>query len=367
MFEQINEFFYNLPRILINELDNNSPILKNLGNNEIIAGISYLYSIIYNKQITKSDNLITPNISKKRANELIKIFLKHIDSNIIKNYLESSVYLSEKEYNPIDTIEVYDNNNTIRVIGISDDLYDQIWNNLSNSARNNQKLKRYFLYRLDNPSLSTVLRCTSRGTCGINYLKGHGSSPIVKIPKAIDKDLAYILGALRDGGIHYDRNNDAYKIHFEQQEYQYLEDEIQPRLYKLFDLDTTIEPRPDGVNQIQFASKPLYILFSKCFGMREIQQFWKTPNLIENANLTIQKEYIKGFFDAEGTYEHIYHSWFHSTECPPLEFISHLLNSIEIHCTEPRLIKTSSEFKRFPAFQIYINDYKRFLREIMDL
>jgi hypothetical protein len=160
----------------------------------------------------------------------------------------------------------------------------------------------------------------------------------------------------------------AYKIHFEQQNKEYLEEQIQPRLQRLFELDTKITLRPDGVYQIQIASKPLYLLLSKCFGMREIQQFWKTPIIIENAELQMQKEYIKGFFDAEGSYEHIYHSWFKEDECPPLEFISNVLNhNFDIRCTEPRRIKTSDDFNRFPAYQVFINDYHDFKREIMDL
>jgi hypothetical protein len=102
--------------------------------------------------------------------------------------------------------------------------------------------------------------------------------------------------------------------------------------------------------------------------MREIHQFWYTPMLIKDSSLDIKKEYIKGFFDGEGTYEHIYHSWFKNDECEPLDFISDFLNySYDIRCTEPRRIKTNNHYNRIPAFQIYIQDYNNFLREIMDL
>jgi intein-encoded DNA endonuclease-like protein len=200
----------------------------------------------------------------------------------------------------------------------------------------------------------------------IDYVKGHGASPIIKVPKMIDSDLSYILGALRDGGIHYDLQNNTYKIHFEEQNKEYLEQEIQSRLERLFELDTRITLRPDGVHQIQFASKPIYLLFSKCFGMREIQQFWNTPIMMRDAPKYLKREYIRGFFDAEGTIEHLYHSWFSSNECPPLKFISDVLNyELGIRCSEPLLTNTSSEFNRFPAFQIYINDYDRFKREVL--
>lgn len=229
-------------------------------------------------------------------------------------------------------------------------------------------MKRYFKYKQDNPPLSIVIPFLSENLDLIDYVKGHGMSPIIKIPKEIDVDIGYILGNLRDGGIHYDRRNNAYKIHFEQKDKEYLEEEIQPRLERLFELDTKITLRPDGVHQIQFSSKPLYLLLSKCFGMREIHQFWMTPHLIKNAPLRVKREYIRGFFDAEGTYKHIYHSWFNENECEPLESISDILNyCFDIRCTEPLRINTNDEFKRYPAYQIFIHDYQQFLETIMDI
>ncbi len=368
MFEEINKFFDNLPRILLDELRKNSLILKKLKYNEIIAGICYLSALICNKQITKGSDLDIPEIPRKQAITIVKMFLEYIDTDIIKFFLKKNVILSETRYDPINTIAFYDVENSIRVVNLPDDLSEQIWNNLPVQVKKLPKVKRYFKYKLDNPPLSTVISFINYNTNLIDYIKGHGMSPIVKIPKIIDEDLAYILGALRDGGIHYDIKNNAYKIHFEQNAYDYLEEEIQSRLEYLFEIDTEITPRPDGVYQIQFASKPIYLLLSKCFGMREIHQFWCTPILIKQSSLSIQKEYVKGFFDAEGTYEHLYHSWFKNDECEPLDFISDLLNyDYDIRCTEPRRIKTNNEFNRFPAFQIYIHDYNNFLREIMDL
>jgi hypothetical protein len=368
MFEKIDQYFDNLPRILLDELRKNSLILNKFEYNEIIAGISYLSSLVCNKQITKGRNLNIPKISKKQTINLVKNFLKFINTDIIKFFLKKNILLSETRYNPIKTIAFYDLDDSIRAVNLPKDLLEQIWNNLSTTVKKNQKMRRYFKYQLDNPPLTTLIPFIPYNINQINYVKGHGMSPIVKIPKYIDEDLAYLLGALRDGGIHYDFKNDAYKIHFGQRDYEYLEVEIQTRLERLFELDTNITPRPDGVYQIQFASKPIYLLLSKCFGMREIQQFWYTPILIKDGNLNIKCKYIKGFFDAEGTFEHIYHSWYSYNECEPLEFISDLLNSeLDIRCTKPLKIKTNNEFKRFPAYQIYIHDYNNFLREIMDL
>lgn len=104
MFEKINQFFDDLPRILISELRNNSLILKKLDYNEIIAGICYLSALICNKQITKGSDLNIPEISKKRAITLVKKFIEYIDNEIIAFFLDKNILLSETRYDPINTI-----------------------------------------------------------------------------------------------------------------------------------------------------------------------------------------------------------------------------------------------------------------------
>jgi hypothetical protein len=215
MFEEINKFFDNLPRILLEELRKNSLILKKLSYNEIIAGICYISALVCNKQITKGSDLELHQFPRKKAIRIVKRFLEYIDKEIIKLYLKKSILLSETRYTPIDTLGFYDIENSIRVVNLSKDISELIWNNLPPKVKKITKMKRYFKYKLDNPPLNTVIPFINYNTNLIKYLKGHGISPIVKIPKKLDKDLAYILGALRDGGIHYDLKNNAYKIHFE--------------------------------------------------------------------------------------------------------------------------------------------------------
>ena len=278
--------------------------------------------------------------------------------------------MSHVEINPspIIIIAEKDEDYSIRVVDTPEYVLDTIWNNLPIRLKNNNKMKRYFKYKLDNPPLRLLLKLNPLNEEFIKYVKGHGMSMIVKIPRIIEKDLAYILGAIRDGGIHYDELNNAYKIHFAQKEKQYLINEIQPRLRRLFGINTSVSKRKDGVHQIQFASKPIYLFFSEIFEMKEIQQYWSTPSLIYRISKSLKKGYIKGFFDAEGTKEHIYHSWYKENECPPLEFISNVLNhEFNIRCTHPLRIKTSDEFNRFPAYQLFINDFHKFQLEILDI
>ena len=269
---------------------------------------------------------------------------------------------------PLLLISKGDIQNSIRVTDIPKSLLLEIWNNLSFKQKQNTKFKRYFKYQLDNPPLSLVLRFHPLSEKKITYIKGHGMSKKVKIPNFLDQDLAYILGAIRDGGIHFDKKNIAYKIHFAQKNKEYLEIEIIPRLKRLFEITGTLSLRKDKVYQIQFASKPIYLLFSEVFGMKEIQQFWNTPKIVKNSPKMLKKIYIRGFYDAEGSKDHLYHSWYKEDECPPLQFISNILNNeFNIKTTNPLRIKTNNEFNRYPAYQLFINNYEKFKMEILGI
>jgi hypothetical protein len=370
MISKINSYFNNIPKLLLKELQNNDFPFGTLNKDELKAGIISLSSIICNKLITGkcTSRIQIPNIQKKETRNIVKLFLQYINGKFIQNLINDNILPSERVYHPIETIDLFDIDNTIRAVNLNDKILNFIWNKITQTQRKNNRMRRYFKYGYDNPPLTEILPFLKEinERKNIRFIKGHGMSPIIRIPEKINSDFAFLLGAIRDGGIHYDMNNNAYKIHFEEQNKQYLKQEIQSRLKKVFGLETHITLRPDGVHQIQFASKPIYLLLAKCFGMREIQQFWNTPILIKNAPLSLQKAYIRGFFDAEGTFEHLYHSWFSNTECPPLQFISDVLNfKLDIRCTSPQLVKINNEFNRFPVFQLYIHDYPRFIREIL--
>ena len=268
---------------------------------------------------------------------------------------------------PLFTIAESDKDHTIRVVKLPASLLEQIWMSLTPKEQSVNKMKRWFLYKLDNPPLSFVLKKLPACEDHIKLVKGHGLSQPVKIPRWLEFDLGYIMGAIRDGGIYHDKKSQAYKIHFAQKDRRYLEVEIVPRLDRLFGVSPVITKRPDGVHQIQLASKPLYLFLSKVFQMQEIQQYWETPDLVRTAPKVVKKAYIRGFHDAEGSSDHLYHSWYREGFCEPLQFISDVLNNeFNIRTTAPLRTKTNDEFDRFPAYQLFINDYTSFKREILD-
>jgi len=280
------------------------------------------------------------------------------------------VDFAEIHPSPIETIALHDSNSTIRVVDLPDKIKDEIWSALSPREKEKGKFRRYFLYKLDLPPLRLVIEKAPHHTSEIESMrvKGHGASRAVRIPHILDVDLGYILGAIRDGGIHKDKKAKAFKVHFAQKDRSYLEREIVPRLEGLFgpELKPKIEQRTDGVHQIQFASKPIYLFFSEVCQMKEIQQYWETPHLMITAPKTIKKAYIRGFHDAEGSSDHLYHSWYLENGCEPLQFISDVLNrEFHIRATAPMRMKTSGDYDRFPAYQVFINDYDHFKKEIL--
>jgi hypothetical protein len=83
-----------------------------------------LSSIICNKPLIKSADIDIPEISKKDSKNIVKLFLKHIDTDIIKFFLEKNVLLSEIRYNPVKTISFYDEDQTIRATYLDSDILE---------------------------------------------------------------------------------------------------------------------------------------------------------------------------------------------------------------------------------------------------
>jgi len=124
-----------------------------------------------------------------------------------------------------------------------------------------------------------------------------GSKPI-KLPKELTKDLAYFVGALRDGCLAtFSGNPNHFGVLMTQESNpKWLKETIIPIVRKLFDLN------PIPRKEIQIYNKPLFKFFEKLFEMPPGNQAeWSTPQLIKQAPLNLQVSYIRGFFDAEGT------------------------------------------------------------------
>ena len=146
--------------------------------------------------------------------------------------------------------------------------------------------------------LEFIIKLYPRFIKRITYLKsgtGLGFSRI-KVPKEFDKNLAYMLGALRDGslinssGKHWVRIYDA--------KYSDWLEKIAPIFENLFEIKFHIRyQKIFNEKYLDISSKPLFHILKILVGKKIHKD---VPKIIKNAALTIQKSYISGFFDAEG-------------------------------------------------------------------
>lgn len=129
------------------------------------------------------------------------------------------------------------------------------------------------------------------------------SKPPVRIPHQVDDELAYLVGALRDGSISK-RQGVEYTLSLFQSgpdSYVWLR-RIASILRRQFGVVPKIEADRGG-HRIVVHSKPVVLFFEHVFSMPMDQRYWDTPNLIKMGSATEigkTKGYVAGFFDAEG-------------------------------------------------------------------
>ena len=180
----------------------------------------------------------------------------------------------------------------------------------------------------------------------------------IVIPKELTPPLAYFVGLLRDGNL--SRAKRSYKIRIYQKDKAFLENVVNRISQHLFNKKVKImKSGEDFVWQVD--SKPLFLFLTKVFEYppNKTQKWWKTPRLILEAPPEIQKWYIAGFVDAEGSIcleddkpvIYVYHSWNNQTECPPLSDLKLMLNKWGINSNGPYLYKHSNN-----AFRLRIRN-----------
>jgi len=191
------------------------------------------------------------------------------------------------------------------------------------------------------------------------FLDGQNHKKHIRIPKILTEDLAYLMGAFRDGSISYPD-----KVSVSQKNKQWLQ-EIQKIIENNFGLKTKIfGPREkDGCYYLKITSVALYALIKTLFNIEKGS--WKTPKIILKSPKNFQKFYIKGFWEAEGSFKSngspvIYQTWITPNKCPPLEDIIEMLHKFGI---ESNLLGPYKSKNRH-SFEVYVRSkYKQdFLR-----
>lgn len=129
----------------------------------------------------------------------------------------------------------------------------------------------------------------------------NGNVPVL-IPKTLSNDLAYLVGVLRDGTVSKE-TPDEYCCAFYNKHKEFIE-VLQQKIEKLFG----IKPKTclfGEVYGVRIRSKTLYLFFKKVFDFPDKQKDWATPNIIKEASKEIIRNYIQGFWDAEGSCPHV--------------------------------------------------------------
>jgi hypothetical protein len=118
-----------------------------------------------------------------------------------------------------------------------------------------------------------------------------------------DESFGYLLGAMRDGSVFYDKASRNYFTMYYQKQSEWLESSISPRMEKLFGKEGKIEEYTPGHYRLKFSSKELYEMWKQDYDFPpdgEGQGSWNVPSDIKSANTHVKASYIRGVFDTEG-------------------------------------------------------------------
>lgn len=177
----------------------------------------------------------------------------------------------------------------------------------------------------------------------VTYFKSisSGSKPI-RLPKELTPELAYIVGALRDGCLAtYSKNKNHFGVVFTQEScVEWFVETIIPMINKTFSI------KPKARKDIQIYNKPLFKFFQKVFEHPHGNQSkWNTPKIIKKAPKQIQLKYIQGFFDAEGLApKKSSYIGFTQNNNESLQFIKSVLEKNKIRCGSIRQSRNTYVF-----------------------
>ena len=124
----------------------------------------------------------------------------------------------------------------------------------------------------------------------------------IKIPLELTEELAYLVGALRDGTVSQEKDGE-YCVAFYSIHKDYLEN-LNNYIKKEFCVNREIERFGDGFG-IRIRSKTLFLFFILLFEFKKKQTDWNTPTIIRESSDSVKNAYVSGFWDAEGGIPHL--------------------------------------------------------------
>lgn len=118
----------------------------------------------------------------------------------------------------------------------------------------------------------------------------------VKIPEELSPQLAYLLGAMRDGSLIKSKGKHWVRL-YDSAHSRWIEN-VQKIFEQIFEIKLHIRYQKHIQEKyLDVSSKPLYHMINI---MVDGKLHKSVPKIIQNSRLEIQKAYISGFFDAEG-------------------------------------------------------------------
>ena len=108
----------------------------------------------------------------------------------------------------------------------------------------------------------------------------------------MEKLLSYLIGAAGDACISYRKNKGEYCVEYEQKNRQWLLRSILPRINRCFGTCPVIHCRKSGLFRLRLYSKKAY---------EQFKPVWENPDCVLEWPLESQREFVRGFFDAEGS------------------------------------------------------------------
>ena len=121
----------------------------------------------------------------------------------------------------------------------------------------------------------------------------------------VNRKIAYILGAMRDGSFIQNKQYNIHRIKIYQKNQKWIK-RVSNLLSEEFDVNPIIQvDKRDNVWSLMVNSVKV---FKKLIGVAEFpgnQLEWNTPSKIMNSSREIKAEYLRGFFDSEGGLPHV--------------------------------------------------------------
>lgn len=197
----------------------------------------------------------------------------------------------------------------------------------------------------------------------------------VSLPGELTSELAYLVGALRDGRISETYTQEGIKeyVTWCSKSREFLEKVIIPLLSKVFMIDRPKIKADRDKFQVRVHIHSIIQFFKKVFNHPGGKQNgWDVPPVILMSTREIKRSFIQGFFDAEGgtgnverlQYKYSWQSsfplriWSASTnhsKCSQLEKLKELLKEFGIH-SHVKKVKSSSNKTKLPMFCLTIKN-----------